>query len=650
MSVARSSGTWPSNISAELVAEASPAINFVRCNNDHLYWVESRPWDNGRNVIMRLGVSGAVQELLPASFSNHSRVHEYGGCAYVANGEELFFVNGDDQRIYVQDSSGAPKPISPEGNWRFADLSFDRLREQLIVVCELSHEASEPSNFIAIISLSEEDSYKTKIKPLVTGSDFYAYPTLSPDCKTICWIQWSHPRMPWDGSELWLAEIGDNGTATNPRKVAGGDNEAIMQPKWSVNGDLFYISDKTGWWNIYMTHKENNQFNTAGKEPILSISADFAGPLWQLGASYYDFVSANEIACIWSDKGFSYAGILNLSSRKLSIIKSSYSHFESVACKDGKFYCVAANFCKPHSVVALHPKRGVKSTYRPLSSPKVSALLAKSKISDENFSEPIQIEFTSGNSSQVHAFFYQPTNCSYFPLRDELPPLIVTCHGGPTAAATSARNLKIQYWTNRGFAVADLNYRGSSGFGRYYREALLRKWGLADVEDTTNLVHHLAENNLVDAERCIIRGSSAGGYTVLAALTFTETFKAGASYYGIGNLETLARDTHKFESQYLESLVGSYAQERDLYRARSPIYHTDHLNCPVIFFQGLQDNVVPANQARAMVDILQKKGIRVEYVTYSDERHGFRKSANIIDALQKELEFYQKTFGLGDLD
>ena len=650
MPKARLSGTWSSNISAELVAESAAAINYVRSHNGFLYWVESRPWDNGRNIIFRMGMNGAIEELIPPPFSNLSRVHEYGGCAYVPNGEQLYFVNGDDQRIYVQDSSGNPKPISPKGKWRFADLSFDPFRERLIAVCELSSEETETSNFIATISVSAKASDRGEVKPLVAGNDFYAYPTLTPDCQSICWIQWNHPKMPWDENELWRAKINDRGTLCNLIKVAGGNNEAIVQPKWSVNGELFYISDKTGWWNIYRVELERAQLHSSGRRPLLSVSADFAGPLWQLGASYFDFVNTNEIVCIWSEKGVSYAGTLNISARKLKTIESEFSHLENVACNDGRFYCIASNFCKPHSVITLHHKTGAETIYQPPSSPRITRLLAKSKLDGRNLSEPYPIEFTSSENSRVHAFFYKPKNSKYVALRNELPPLIVMCHGGPTAASTSAHNLKIQFWTSRGFAVADLNYRGSSGFGRCYREALLKKWGLADVEDTSYLVQHLAENGLADPERCIIRGSSAGGFTVLAALTFTNTFKAGASFYGIGDLESLAKDTHKFESHYLEGLVGSYPRERELYHKRSPIYHADRLDCPVIFFQGLQDNVVPANQAKTMVDSLKNRGIQVEYVTYADERHGFRKAANIIDSLQRELKFYRKTLDLGDLD
>ncbi len=650
MRVARLSGTWPSSISAAVVAESSAAINFVRSYNGFLYWVESRPWDNGRNLIFRVGYNGTIEELIPAPFSNQSRVHEYGGCAYVANGEQLFFVNGEDQRIYLQDTSGNPKPISPEGDWRFADLSYDALRKRLIAVCELANEKSEPNNFIATISISETTSDWGEVKPLVTGNDFYAYPNLTGDCQSICWIQWNHPRMPWDGSELWRADIDENGAPCNLSKVAGGNTEAIVQPKWSASGDLFYISDKTGWWNLYRDGRERDQLNSTRRKPLLSKSADFARPLWQLGASYYDFINKNEIACIWSEKGLSYAGTLDINARKLTKIKSGFSHFENVACTDGIFHCIAANFCRPHCITALHPKTEAETIYQPPSSPKIAQLLTKSKMDGESLSEPYPIEFTSGDDCLVHAFFYKPKNPGYVAHRDELPPLIVMCHGGPTSASSSALNLKIQFWTSRGFAVADLNYRGSSGFGRSYRDALLKKWGLADVEDTTYLAQHLADNGLVDPERCIIRGSSAGGFTVLSALTFTNTFKAGASFYGIGDLESLARDTHKFESYYLEGLVGSYPKELELYRERSPIYHTDQLNCPVIFFQGLQDNVVPANQAHAMVEKLNRRGIEVEYITYPDERHGFRKSVNIIDSLQKELEFYRKHIVLGDLD
>ncbi|MDG2501101.1 MAG: prolyl oligopeptidase family serine peptidase [Porticoccaceae bacterium] len=621
-------GSWPSTISAELITRAAPSLNFVQSYGDALYWVEGRPWESGRSVIMRRDGSGHISDLLPAPFSHYSKVHEYGGMAYALDDGNLYFVNAADQRLYQLplDNKSTPQAITDEGPWRFADLIVDSQNQRLIAVCEESSDQREPENYLAAISLNSEHPI---VEKLVSGADFYAYPRLSPDQNKLCWIEWNHPNMPWDATQLWQATIA-NGELTEKTLVAGADNSsAIFQPHWSPDSTLYYVSDKNNWWNIY-------RLENGTAIPVLEMEAEFATPLWQLGMTTFDFIDANTIACVWTDSGLWHSGFINITAGALTIADHQYSSLQAVACHQGSVYMVAGAAALANQIVGIDGSTQVTSVYAP------STL----DVDQANIAQPESIWFPSGNNQQVHAFYYPPTSAQWVGQDNEQPLVIAMCHGGPTGATSSALNLKIQYWTNRGFAVVDINYRGSTGFGRTYRKALAGAWGIADVEDTQSAIRYLAEQQKIDPERCLIRGGSAGGYTVLSALTFTDTFKAGASLYGIGDLETLATDTHKFESRYLDSLIGPYPERRDVYLGRSPIHHAEGLNCPVIFLQGLEDKVVPPNQAEMMVKLLEDKGIQVAYVAFPDEGHGFRKADNIIRAMESELAFYQDVFNL----
>ena len=621
-------GSWPSTLSAELITRAAPGLNFLQSHGERLFWVESRPWEAGRNVIMCREGDGSTRDLLPAPFSHQSRVHEYGGMAYAMDDSHLYFVNAADQRIYqlalAQDKQ--PVAITAAGS-RFADLVIDQARQQLIAVCETHHDNREPENTLVSIVLADGS-----LSTLVSGADFYAFPRISPDSKQLCWIEWQHPNMPWDSTQLWLANFSDGGLS-DKMLVAGADNnEAIFQPQWSPDNQLYFVSDKNNWWNIY-------RIENGSRQPVLEIEAEFATPLWQFGMTSYDFIDADTIACVYTKNGIWHSGFIDIQSGQLNTIESQYSSMQAVTCHQDKLYLVAGAAALPSELISISRQAKVTSIYSP-------ATLA---LAPENLSEPQSILFASGRDNQpVHAFYYPPTNANYCGIEGELPPVIALCHGGPTGATDSGLNLKLQYWCNRGFAVVDINYRGSTGFGRAYRHSLAGAWGIADVEDTQHAIRHLTEQQMIDPQRCLIRGGSAGGYTVLSALTFTDTFQAGASLYGIGDLETLAKDTHKFESRYMDSLIGPYPERRDIYLQRSPIHHAQGLNCPVIFLQGLEDKVVPPNQAEMMVKLLQDKGIKVAHITFPDEGHGFRKADNIIHAMESELAFYLDVFNLTD--
>jgi dipeptidyl aminopeptidase/acylaminoacyl peptidase len=628
--IAKPYGSWPSTISAELITRAAPGLNFLQSHGERLFWVESRPWEAGRNVIMCREADGSIRDLLTAPFSHQSQVHEYGGMAYAADDNTLYFVNAADQRIYQLSLTDNKPPIAITAKGpRFADLILDPVRQQLIAVCEIHLEDREPENSLVSIAIGDGS-----LSTLVSGADFYAYPRISPDSKQLCWIEWQHPNMPWDSTQLWMANLTD-GALNNKTLMAGADNnEAIFQPQWSPDNQLYFVSDKNNWWNIY-------RIENGSSLPVLEMDAEFATPLWQFGMSTYDFIDADSIACIWTAKGIWHSGFIDITSGRLNPIDCHYSSMQALTCHQNKLYIVAGAAALPSELISISPRAAVESIYSP-------ATLA---LDPADLAEPQSILFSSGSdqdSQQVHAFYYPPTNGQYCGVEGELPPVIALCHGGPTGATDSGLNLKLQYWCNRGFAVVDINYRGSTGFGRAYRQSLAGAWGIADVQDTQHAIGYLAEQKMIDPQRCLIRGGSAGGYTVLSALTFTNTFQAGASLYGIGDLETLAKDTHKFESRYMDSLIGPYPERRDIYVQRSPIHHAEGLNCPVIFLQGLEDRVVPPNQAEMMVKLLQDKGIKVAHVTFADEGHGFRKANNIIHAMESELAFYRDVFSLTD--
>lgn len=623
-------GNWPAAISAELITRGAPGLNHLQSHDNRLFWVESRPWEAGRNVIMCRDNDGLVRDILPPGYSHHSRVHEYGGMAYTVTGDWLYFVNGADQCIYKLNLNNKDEPIPfVESSLRFADLIIDEQRQQLIAVCEdhpqTGQKNSEAENYLVAIAL---DSDQLEIRTLASGADFYAYPSLSPDGHKLCWIQWNHPHMPWDCTQLWQANISEAGLRDATLAVGADNDEAIFQPRWSPDNRLFYVSDKNNWWNIYCLNHG----------AIVEMDAEFATPLWQFGMSTYDFIDSNTLGCVWTQQGIWFAGFIDIAHGRLTQIECDFSNMQSACCHKDGLFMVAGSPTMADQVVEITQNGIAKPVYAP----------SRLDLDIDNFAKPVSINCPTADGQLVQAFFYFPANSSFQANSNELPPAIVICHGGPTGATDSSLNLKIQYWTNRGFAVVDINYRGSTGFGRAYRHSLFSAWGIADVEDTQYVVNYLIDKKKIDPQRCIIRGGSAGGYTVLSALTFADTFKAGASLYGIGDLETLARDTHKFESRYLDKLVGPYPQDKKIYQQRSPINHVDRLNCPVIFLQGLEDKVVPPNQAEMMVDSLHKKGIDVEHITFADEGHGFRKASNIICALESEHDFYRRIFKFQD--
>ncbi|HSE98900.1 MAG TPA: S9 family peptidase [Blastocatellia bacterium] len=619
-------GSWRSPITSDLIVSGTVGLNDVALDGGEIYWVESRPSEAGRNVIVRLASKGQIKDITPPRFNARTRAHEYGGGAYVVLEGTIYFSNFADQKLYRQPQGEDPEPLTTAADFHYADAVIDARRRRLICVRE-DHTAHNRDciNSIAAIDLAGSASGET----LISGNDFYSSPRLSPDGKRLAWLTWNHPNMPWDGTELWVAAINEDGSIGESRPVAGGPQESIAQPEWSPDGVLHFVSDRSGWWNLYRLREDR-------VEPLCEMEAEFAAPQWVFRMSYYGFESERRIICAYNVRGLWHLASLDTRTGALERIETAYTQISNVRVSPGRVTFCGGSPVAPTSVVSLDLATGRAEVLRRSSSIEM----------DEGYlSVPQPLEFPTESGLTAHGFFYAPKNRDFSGPAGELPPLIVISHGGPTSAATTSLNLNIQYWTSRGIAVLDVNYGGSTGFGRAYRERLNGEWGVLDVDDCVNGARHLAERGLVDGDRLIIRGGSAGGYTTLAALTFRDVFKAGASYYGISDLEALEQDCHKFESRYNHTLIGPYPEQRDLYRARSPIHFTARLSCPLIIFQGLEDRIVPPNQAEMMYEAVRAKGLPVAYIPFEGEQHGFRKAENIKRALDGELYFYSKVFG-----
>ncbi|ABA57660.1 Peptidase S9, prolyl oligopeptidase active site region [Nitrosococcus oceani ATCC 19707] len=619
-------GAWLSPITADLIVSETIGLGQIALSGDAVYWVEMRPTEGGRNVILGRTRDGEVKEINPAPYNARTRVHEYGGGAYLVAGDSVFFSHFEDQRLYRCRIDDSIEPLTLEGDYRYADAIFDRFRNRLVCVREdHTDKTREPVNTLVSIPL---DGNK-RISVLASGADFYASPRLSPDGSQLAWLTWNHPNMPWDGTDLWLAPVETAGSLGESKHIAGAADESIFQPEWSPTGTLYFISDRTGWWNLYRWREQQI-------ESVTRMEVEFGVPQWVFGLSTYAFESAERIVCAYSRDGVSHLAIIDAASGVLEELETPYTEIGSLRAQAGYAVFIAASPTEFPAVVQLD-----------LATREVEVLRRASEMSIDSgyLSIPEAIQFPTTAGALSHAFFYPPKNKDFTGLPGERPPLLVISHGGPTAATNNVLSLKIQYWTSRGIAVLDVNYRGSSHYGREYRQQLKGQWGCADVEDCVNGALYLAQRGEVDRERLAIRGSSAGGFTTLAALTFHEVFKAGASYYGVSDLAALAKETHKFESRYLDHLIGPYPERADLYAARSPIHAVDKLSCPVIFFQGLEDKIVPPEQAEQMVEALREKGVPVAYVPFEGEQHGFRRAENIKRALGAELYFYAQIFG-----
>jgi dipeptidyl aminopeptidase/acylaminoacyl peptidase len=626
-------GSWISPITSELIASGGIGMGQVVLSGDDIFWNEIRPVENGRNVIVRYSKDGSFTDLTPSAFNVRTRVHEYGGLCYAVQDDVLYFSNFSDQRLYRMHPGAQPEPITPAQDYRYADGVVDPDRMVMYCVREDHTVEGEAVNTLVMLNLNAGGEQSPEAgKVLVSGNNFYSNPRLSPKLlgspRKITWLTWNHPNLPWDGTELWVGEIMPDGTIGESEKVAGGASESIFQPEWSPDGTLYFVSDRSDWWNLY-------RWSNGEVEAVYPLEAEFGSPQWVFGMSTYAFASPERIICLYTRGGNSKLAALNTASKTMEMIDLPFTEYYRITASPGLAVFLAGSKSQPVGLVRLD-----------LANMKWEVLRWSRQVTIDQvyFSSPQEIEFPTEGGLTAFGYFYPPKNPNYQAAQDEKPPLLVMSHGGPTGATGTGLDYHIQYWTSRGIAVLDVNYGGSTGYGRLYRQRLYGQWGVVDVDDCINGARYLVDQGLVDGKRLAITGGSAGGYTTLCALTFRKVFKAGASHFGIGDLETFVYDTHKFESRYLDNLVGAYPEKKDLYRQRSPINFVDQLSTPIILLQGLEDKIVPPNQAEAMYQAVLAKGIPVAYLPFDGEQHGFRKSENIKRALDAELYFYSKIF------
>lgn len=622
-------GAWVSPLSAKMLAEGGVRLREATASGNHVYWTEGRPAEGGRNALMRWTPGGRLEEALDARYNVRTLAHEYGGAAYKVFQDDIYFVHFDDQRLYRQRGSGSPEPITIEPpsprSVRYADIDMSPDGKRVYCVREVHTPHGNVEN--EIVCLPCDGSGDAQV--LWNRHDFVSYPRLSPDGRRLVWTCWNHPNMPWDGSELWCAEVRADGSTGEAELIAGGADESIFQPAWNSDGVLHFVSDSTGFWNLYRMERGR-------VVPVCPMDAEFGLPQWVFGQTTYAFLGDGRIVCAWVRAGIDHLGVLEKDAT-LREIWCPYDSFDGVQTFVGtSIVTIAASAREPASVVVLDVDSGSIEIVRK------SREIA---VDPGYLSEPESIEFPTSEDRTAHALFYAPANRDFESPPGELPPLLVMTHGGPTTKTSSAFNAAIQFWTSRGFSVVDVNYGGSTGYGRAYRERLRGTWGIVDVEDCVNAARYLAKEGRADGARLAIRGGSAGGYTTLCALTFHKVFTSGTSFYGIADCEALARDTHKFESRYLDSLIGPYPERRDLYVARSPIHHMDEMSCPLLILQGLEDKVVPPSQAEAMLAALARAGLPHAYLAFEGEQHGFRKAETIIAAHEAELSFYGQIYG-----
>jgi dipeptidyl aminopeptidase/acylaminoacyl peptidase len=619
-------GCWASPITADVVAAGALKLSDITLDGGTVYWIETRPEQAGRNAIVAAAADGGVRDAIPPEFNARTRVHEYGGGSFCASGGMVCFAHYPDQRLYLVRGSGEPLPLNAGANCRYADGVFDLVHARTIWVEEDHSGGGEPSNSLVGIGLAGDAPPQV----LVGGRDFFSSPRLSPDGKSLAWLCWDHPNMPWDGTELWIARVSGDGTLKETSKVAGSTHESICQPEWSPDGDLYFVSDRTGWWNIY-------RFKDGHTEAALRSEAEFARPAWVFGLSSFGFPSPDRIVASFCRSGLWHLCQIDVPARQLETVDCPFTEISYLrVCSDFAALRGGAP-SEPACVARLDIAAGTWSVLKRSTS---------QSIDGRYLSLPERIEFPTSSGRTAHACFYRPVNHDFAAAPGERPPLIVKVHGGPTSATDTTFRLDIQFWTTRGFAVADVNYGGSTGFGKEYRQRLDKQWGVVDVDDCVNAALYLADRGEVDGKRMAISGSSAGGFTTLSALAFRDVFAAGASYYGIADLVSLASTTHKFESHYSDRLIGELPDALEVYKSRSPLNFADWIKAPVIFFQGLDDRVVTPDQTESMARALAERSVPVACLLFQGEGHGFRKADTIRKALEAELYFYRRIFDL----
>ena len=628
MTITKPYGTWESLITSEMLVGGAVRLGEIVTDGDDVWWAESRPDEGGRTVIVRNG-----KDQTDKKTNVRTLVHEYGGSAWSVRNGTLVYSQYLDQRLYRRDKSGDSIPLTPESetqqSYRYADGRITNNEDWYVCVRE-THTSSdeEPSNEIVAVPLDGSQ----QIRVLVSGPDFVSSPRVSKEGNQIAWVQWNHPNMPWDDTQLCIASLEE--MVLSNQKVTKSKAESFFQPEWDDQGNLHVVSDRNNWWNLFRVDQSTNEIDLTS---LTNIEAEIGLPQWVFGQSRYAFVG-DEIWFVYREAGIDKLATLS-SNGQFEQIKIDATEIESVTNYQDGIVATVSSWKAESSVMFINSEE-----VRPLS--KTRDL----DIGESWFPVPETFTYQTSGSEKAHALFYSPTNPEYEIHKNENPPLIVLAHGGPTGSARRQLQLSIAYWTSRGFGVADVDYRGSTGYGRLYRNSLRNSWGLADVEDCVAVAKHLVAQKKVDKNRLAIKGGSAGGFTVLAALTFHDTFTAGASRYGIADLAILAKDTHKFESRYLDRLVGKWPEDEEIYKQRSPIHHIEQLSTPMVILQGSEDPIVPPNQAHLMAKKLKENDIPHALIEFSDEGHGFRKAPNITKAIESELAFFAQIFNFEPFD
>lgn len=628
-------GAWRSPVSADLLVTAGVSLNHLHINRHSVYWVEGRPLEKGRYVLVKRAPQPAqIRDATPAGYNVRTMAHEYGGGAYIGQDETIYFTNFSDQRLYRQPPNSAPQPITPEPpaprSIRYADLRITPDGHWLICVRE--YHQTDRGVINELVALPTDGSAEPHV--LTTGYDFYAAPRISPDGRQLAWLAWQNPQMPWDGTELWVAPLSAEASLGQARHVAGSMDESIFQPEWNPDGVLHFISDRSNWWNLYR--------EVAGEiEAIAEHAVELGEAQWVFDLSRYVFLDDQSIVCVYSENGIDHLGRIAPGNAQLTPIPCAYTTLHWLRTDGALLWLIGGSPTSSNTVFSLDPTNGAITIVKQGLQVNVDPAF---------ISIPQPIEFPTENNQTAYAIYYPPTNPHFQAPVGERPPLIVICHGGPTSAAQAQLSLRIQFWTSRGLGVVDVNYGGSTGYGRAYRERLKGNWGIVDVMDCINAARYLIDQGEADGERVAIHGGSAGGYTTLRALTWQNFFAAGASHFGLAELETFVTDTHKFEARYLDGLIGPYPEQKALYYERSPVNFADQLNSPVILFQGLEDKIVPPSQAEIMVEALKAKHLPYAYLAFEGEQHGFRKAENIMRSAEAELYFYGQVFHFDPAD
>ncbi|CAK0782907.1 hypothetical protein CVIRNUC_006102 [Coccomyxa viridis] len=638
-------GNWETPITSELITSQSIRLGAPIVGADgSIIWLEGRPTEGGRQVLVRRDPSGDVHDLTPGVDSGlnvRTLVHEYGGGDFLVGEDAVYFANFKDQRLYrqaISPSMKPPEPLTPESKLRFADGILDAKRGRIIAVQEDHSGSGEAVNSIAAVSLSSGQS-----TVLAGGNDFYSSPRLDKDGARLAWVTWNHPNMPWDDTELWVADVSADGSLSGQKKVAGGNDESVMDPLWTPSGELIFISDRSGFWNLYS--ERDGQ-----PKALLPMQAEFGGPAWSFGARPYQILPDGRLLLVYSDPKKAGSTLAILDGARLQELSTPYTSFGSLSLgtAGGKLILatVGDSPTKASEVAVLTVDGPEQLLSAQPAQWEVLRKASKEEIDEGFLSAPSAVEFPTEGGLNAFMNYYAPKNKDFKLPPGEKPPLLIKIHGGPTSQASTAFSLGIQYWTSRGYAIADVNYGGSTGYGREYRNRLRKNWGVVDVDDCCNAAKHLAQEGKADEQRLCISGGSAGGYTTLACLAFRHVFSVGVSNYGVADCELLAQDTHKFESRYLDSLIGPYPEEKALYKERSPINSLDTWKTATAFFQGDEDKIVPPNQAIVMYDSLKDKKVTTALVMFKGEQHGFRTSNAIRRALDGQYYFFGKVLGI----